>query len=127
MAAYTTETITTHRKRFILDTSGPHGAAINELHKMLAGLEQELGDAGNDAGNDDRAWVIAEDNRVVLYYDRPPHRASSRNGRCGRCGDPAAYQSRPTVSGGQEQFCAPHAADFAARGGTIIALEEAPF
>lgn len=77
MPVFKQETVTVTTKRFILETPWPQGAAVGELHKMLAVVDHHTGD--NDG--DTRAWVRAEDDTIVVYIEAPPRRVDPRQRR----------------------------------------------
>jgi hypothetical protein len=138
MAAYTSEEVLIRRKRYMLETPWPQGAAIAELYKLLAAVENVLGD---DVRHDDRAWVKTEDDRVVVFFETEItlnerdefgmvtvlHRWSNQDGRCDDCNNPAAYVDGATGDGKAAlRWCAVCAAGHAAGGVAIRRIDPEP-
>lgn len=139
MADYTSETIAVELRRHILPTPWPHGATLGELLKMIAAVETSLGNRTSD----DAAWVIPEDDQVVIYSDpkgavgrgltpkgtpaaglsrlvRVVFHWDPRHGPCHDCDLPAAFRLGD-ASG--EKLCAVCAANHAADGQRIIRID----
>jgi hypothetical protein len=115
MTDYFWETVVTEHRRCVLPTPWPLGAAVGELHKVLHAVDNALG--GRES--DDRAWVIAEDGQVVVYFEEKKPDATPSGPRCARCANEARFWTPvDTVL-----LCASHAADEAASGAKIERLD----
>jgi hypothetical protein len=113
MATYTWGDTVTRAREFVLPAEWPQGAAIGELRKMMAHVEQELREAlGDQYGFDTDAWVISGDNEIVIRFEKPKP-DTFRTGKCSHCTEPAEYRSTQPEPGSTEpgsKACPAHAA-----------------